>query len=319
MKSRPHSGNSSFSVQEYSGTGAFVKRFSPSRPYQFYNELFISKYLRSFDKDFSANILAFSRAEHTITYELLSTAEYNEDCLIKYTQLISRIHAAATIVGSFDLTLFASQPLVSFDEFSITFLNRIKQLSLQKNIPHHVLNHIFLISNMHNELIKNLSGVYLRSPFVFSQADSGIHNCIVSNSGQLMLADLEYSGLDSPLKQCLDLLLHPKMQPVEFGQSTWLEYFLSSKVNSSDQLYLRPVASLLSLKWALIMLNEFRDSIWTLRCNSSPERAYRKDRILRAQYRKSEIYYNAACKLLDGQDLCSIFSSSEKSILSDPY
>ena len=121
MKSRPHSGNSSFSVQEYSGTGAFVKRFSPSRPYQFYNELFISKYLRSFDKDFSANILAFSRAEHTITYELLSTAEYNEDCLIKYTQLISRIHSAATIVGSFDLTLFASQPLVSFDEFSITF------------------------------------------------------------------------------------------------------------------------------------------------------------------------------------------------------
>ena len=45
---------------------------------------------------------------------------------------------------------------------------------------------------------------------VFSQADVGIHNSIVSKNNLFILVDMEYAGLDSPIKLHIDYLIHPK-------------------------------------------------------------------------------------------------------------
>ena len=65
--------------------------------------------------------------------------------------------------------------------------------------------------NLFLDILKqNINSNIIYSQEKFNHADSGLHNSIFDNEGRLLLCDLEYAGLDSPIKQCIDYLLHPK-------------------------------------------------------------------------------------------------------------
>ena len=95
------------------------------------------------------------------------------------------------------------------------------------------------------------------SELVFSQADVGIHNCIFSGNNNIYLVDMEYAGLDSPIKQHIDYLIHPRNVIYTFNSFEWSEYFFQNFISEKDLKTINIYNSIFALKWSLIVLNEF--------------------------------------------------------------
>lgn len=98
---------------------------------------------------------------------------------------------------------------------------------------------------------------------VLSPSDFGFHNAVRAPGGELHLLDFEHFGWDDPVKLALDTALHPHEA---MGLSREQRSFFGARmaeihrddVDFKKRLtYYRP---LIVLKWALILLNEFRTS-----------------------------------------------------------
>jgi Ser/Thr protein kinase RdoA (MazF antagonist) len=97
-------------------------------------------------------------------------------------------------------------------------------------------------------------------------ADFGFHNALRRADGYLTFIDFEYFGWDDPAKLIGDLLLHPGT-PVEEAARAALHAGALRIYGDAPGFAarLQALLPLLGLRWALILLNEFRPERWRRR------------------------------------------------------
>ncbi|MFM7828188.1 MAG: phosphotransferase enzyme domain protein, partial [Acidimicrobiaceae bacterium] len=98
------------------------------------------------------------------------------------------------------------------------------------------------------------SGLWTLSP-----SDFGLHNSITTSSNDLVFFDFEYFGWDDPVKVTVDFCLHPAMSLDLSSQKYWVSEMKALFAHDSRfELRLKALAPLYAIRWALIILNEFR-------------------------------------------------------------
>jgi hypothetical protein len=97
-------------------------------------------------------------------------------------------------------------------------------------------------------------------------SDFGFHNTLRDGSGRLGFVDFEYFGWDDPVKLIADMLLHPGV-PIAGAAAARLRE-RAPAIYGEDQSFAARLDALLplfALRWALILLNEFRPERWRIR------------------------------------------------------
>jgi Phosphotransferase enzyme family len=97
-------------------------------------------------------------------------------------------------------------------------------------------------------------------------SDFGFHNALRRADGRLTFIDFEYFGWDDPAKLTADILLHPGT-PIDDAARTRL-HSGALEIYGDDPGFaarLKALLPLFGLRWALILLNEFRPERWQRR------------------------------------------------------
>jgi hypothetical protein len=91
-----------------------------------------------------------------------------------------------------------------------------------------------------------------------SPADHGFHNTLRNRERRLVFLDFEYAGWDQPAQMLANACLQPEVpMPPDF-RKPFIQEMLKRVQRDGQLLYrLRVLYPMLSLKWSLIMLNEF--------------------------------------------------------------
>ena len=297
-----------------------IKKFDSSREYYFYHEYFTNKYLYNLDPNYVAKIYKINKTNYEIYYEFLPQRKVigNENS-IDYIDIIKSIHRKSEKSSS-NFNLYAKESFKSLSQTFINIENRIQKISSLKSLDNQdLIEHLLHISLFLNLIRKNIFSNNIFSSEKFSHADSGIHNCILNKNGMLLINDLEYAGLDSPIKQCIDYLLHPKNNNNSLQNELWFNYFINDCIHEKDIKNLKFYFSLFALKWSLILLNEFIPEIWDVRVHAYPLRLKNHDIILNNQLEKSKIYFKKAKEIIDNEKTTNLFSKSEKIFISKSY
>ena len=95
--------------------------------------------------------------------------------------------------------------------------------------------------------------------WTLSPSDFGLHNAIATPQGNLVFFDFEYFGWDDPVKLTADVCLHPGMSLDENAQQYWISE--AKRLFADDANFgvrLNALYPLYAIRWALIMLNEYR-------------------------------------------------------------
>ena len=130
-----------------------------------------------------------------------------------------------------------------------------------------------------------------RSKQTLSPSDFGFHNSLQRSDGSLCFVDLEYFGRDDPAKLIADFLWHPAMTLTPVHKKKWLKGMLAI-FNQDLELPQRFRATwpLYGIRWALIMLNEFRQDGWQKRVHAKQElQQGRKQREQRQLQKATEV------------------------------
>ena len=178
---------------------------------------------------------------------------------------------------------------------------------------------IFNIKLTFDKIRPFIEDIEIASDYRFNHADSGLHNCVLNQNNDLLLVDLEYAGLDSPIKQHIDFMIHPKNISYSFRTKKWSNYFIEELIHKSDKKYMHIYNCLFAIKWSLIILNEFLEEKWKIRVHADHERVNNRAKILSVQLAKAEIYFKAGKKLLDNVEPKSLFTEIERILISKPY
>jgi len=97
-------------------------------------------------------------------------------------------------------------------------------------------------------------------------SDFGFHNSLRRKDGSLAFVDFEYFGWDDPVKLTADILLHPSRSLTSAQRQRFRE--AASTLYGGDRTFARRLSAylpLFSLRWALILLNEFIPERWQQR------------------------------------------------------
>ena len=95
--------------------------------------------------------------------------------------------------------------------------------------------------------------------WTLSPSDFGLHNAIATRQSNLVFFDFEYFGWDDPVKLTADVCLHPGMSLDENAQQYWISE--AKRLFANDPNFgvrLNALYPLYAIRWALIMLNEYR-------------------------------------------------------------
>jgi thiamine kinase-like enzyme len=313
------SGNSLTGIVNNKGTEVFVKIFSPSRIYYFYRELYNIKFIASFPGTRLVPELKYAdRKNLKLHYDLHRPATKSNSTIYHYLDAVRELNSHFDdIIMNSGYTLLAKEAFTDISQLFEQVNFRILKL---EELGNDVVTKVCSMLKCEiSELRKLLYGNEIASNLCFSPADSGMHNSVVDSDGKLKFVDLEYAGLDSPIKQMMDLILHPKNQEFSEEMNLVLEYFLSHRINDRDHIKLHLLGSIFALKWAIICLNEFLPDKWELRIRSDSTRSERKQEILKRQIKKSMLYYNVAVEMRIRGSICIKLIQSEKDLLSSAY
>jgi len=133
-----------------------------------------------------------------------------------------------------------------------------------------------------------------------SPSDFGFHNAIEKGDGTLCFIDLEYFGRDDPVKLIADFLWHPGMDLTSTQKKFWLEKIFQV-FEEDTELKGRFLTSwpVFGLRWALILLNEFREDGWKKRVDASHRNSAKLD------HRKEEQLAKAlgVCEMIEQNNL----------------
>ncbi|AAQ00323.1 Predicted hydrolase, HAD superfamily [Prochlorococcus marinus subsp. marinus str. CCMP1375] len=313
------SGNSQTYLSIENGEGVYKKIFEPNRTYSYLHEYFTYKYLEKIP-NVVPKIIKANKAKLTLYLEYFANKpsenkEYGE----KYLFLIEEIHnymKKRNIV----FTLYAKEPLQNNLILCETIKERINLHALQSNSwDQEYKLAINSLTKIFSEIEPKLCELKIASPMVFNHADSGLHNTVADKEGNLRLIDLEYAGMDSPIKQHIDYLLHPKNVNYSTDSRLWSDYFKEDLIAKNDHCNLNIYNCSFALKWALITLNEFLDIHWERRVYAHPIRVHKRATILKDQLKKARIYLKTARQLLDSVEPRLLFTKDEKVLLSKSY
>ena len=97
-------------------------------------------------------------------------------------------------------------------------------------------------------------------------SDFGFHNSLRRNDGSLAFVDFEYFGWDDPVKLTADILLHPGRTLASPQRKRFRE--AAGRLYGSDRTFVSRLSAylpLFSLRWVLILLNEFLPERWQQR------------------------------------------------------
>ena len=121
-----------------------------------------------------------------------------------------------------------------------------------------------------------------------SPSDFGFHNTLLRTDESLCFLDLEYFGKDDPVKLMADFLWHPAMRLDASLKTRWLKGMFKIFGNDNDLLLrFRAAWPLYGLRWALILLNEFRQDGWTKRLHANQDLLQRREQKLEQQLQKT--------------------------------
>nr|MCS5659346.1 aminoglycoside phosphotransferase family protein [Dehalococcoidia bacterium] len=127
-----------------------------------------------------------------------------------------------------------------------------------------------------------------QSKQMLSPSDFGFHNSIQRCDGHLCFVDLEYFGRDDPVKLIADFLWHPAMDLESVHKRKWLESMFAIFDQDPDlQQRFRAAWPLYGMRWALIVLNEFRQDGWQKRLHAKEELQQDRKQIQKLQLRKA--------------------------------
>jgi thiamine kinase-like enzyme len=110
---------------------------------------------------------------------------------------------------------------------------------------------------------------------------------IFSKNGDLRFVDFEYFGWDDPVKLISDFSHHAGMNLTEEMEDFW---FSGAKSIYGECILNRLQVSwpLYGLNWCLIILNEFKNDVWSKRCLANQEIKHIRKDILLGQLTKSK-------------------------------
>mgnify|MGYP001425558413 CR=1 FL=1 len=315
------SGNSSSRIIYENNSYIFEKSFPNRNVIQFYNEYFIHNYLSNKNQNFTAPIVRVDKKLLKIYYQYLkNTKLINRNYFKDYIRLIKSIHDKTS--NDNNLKLYAKEALLD-NRLSIKqidlMLNKHKKNQIKTVLQKNYDEFIVKFDKALNVVINYLGKINPFSDLIFSHADSGLHNCALDDNFLLKLIDLEYSGLDSPIKQHIDFLLHPKNLKINNIGDIWTNYFINEKINKKDFINLNIYNAFFSLKWSLIIMNEFLEEKWQDRIFADKKRNINRDIILKNQLTKANIYLKASYKLLDNEKFNKLFTESEIILISKSY
>ena len=130
-----------------------------------------------------------------------------------------------------------------------------------------------------------------QSKQTLSPSDFGFHNTLQRGDGSLCFVDLEYFGRDDPAKLIADFLWHPAMNLKLAHKTQWLEGMFAIFDQDPDlPQRFRAAWPLYGMRWALIMLNEFRQDGWQKRVHAKQElQQGRKQREQRQLQKATEV------------------------------
>ena len=108
-------------------------------------------------------------------------------------------------------------------------------------------------------MVGNYDAILDQRFWTLSPSDFGLHNAIATPQGDLVFFDFEYFGWDDPVKLTADFCLHPGMSLDENAQQQWISE--AKRLFADDPNFgvrLNALYPLYAIRWALIMLNEYR-------------------------------------------------------------
>ncbi len=217
------------------------------------------------------------------------------------------------------LKLLAKEALednvINFEQISYRIFQHKENKSFNIQYSNQIEEIYLAIENLKNHFLE-INSV---SKMVFSQADAGIHNSIFGKDNCIYLVDMEYAGLDSPVKLHIDYLIHPKNVSYTSNSYNWSNYFYENFISEKDLKNINIFNAFFALKWSLIVLNEFLPENWNLRINADSSRFKKRDIILENQIIKSKLYLEASKKLYDRVKPQLLFTESERFLLSKSY
>ena len=131
-----------------------------------------------------------------------------------------------------------------------------------------------------------------KNEFILSPSDFGFHNALYSQNDNLIFHDFEYFGWDDPVKLISDFSHHAAMNLSKEIEQLWFSEV--SEIYGKHLLgRLSAAWPMYGLNWCLIILNEFKDEVWSRRCSSDDSKSNLRDELLATQLAKSKNKLNA--------------------------
>ena len=127
-----------------------------------------------------------------------------------------------------------------------------------------------------------------QSKQTLSPSDFGFHNTLQQRDSSLRFVDLEYFGRDDPVKLITDFLWHPAMDLEQACKMRWLRGMFAifdQDLELSERF--RAAWPIYGLRWALIMLNEFRPDGWQKRVHAMQQLRQSRKQIQYQQLQKA--------------------------------
>ena len=131
-----------------------------------------------------------------------------------------------------------------------------------------------------------------KNELILSPSDFGFHNSLCSQNENLIFHDFEYFGWDDPVKLISDFSHNAAMNLTKEIEQLWFSEV--SEIYGKHLLgRLSAAWPMYGLNWCLIILNEFKDEVWSRRCSSDDSKSNFRDEHLATQLTKSKNKLNA--------------------------
>ena len=179
---------------------------------------------------------------------------------------IQNLNQASRAVSSGSVFGLATEACLNPSVIEIQINNRLAALksvedsALRDFVDHSVSPTLVRTIERSRRLMVDGYGANLDQRFwILSPSDFGLHNAIATPQGDLVFFDFEYFGWDDPVKLTADVCLHPGMSLDENAQQYWISE--AKRLFADDPNFgvrLNALYPLYAIRWALIMLNEYR-------------------------------------------------------------
>jgi len=197
----------------------------------------------------------------------------------------------------------ASEACTSADQLFYQIEERLKKLETVENkLLQYFLKTVFKPLyqdvkkwSMQQWPVNNLREILPKTKQTLSPSDFGFHNSILRNDGTMCFLDLEYFGWDDPVKLIADFIWHPAMMLSDDHKKLWLENsFMIFKNTEEIQQRFHAAWPLYGMRWAMILLNEFRKDGWEKKLHVDENMEKLCEQKLREQVSKT----TAVCDLI---------------------